>query len=57
MIERTRNKMSRRYINIVDTTTGPADMLPALARLSLVGLLPSRARLRFTEQRHCIEVH
>jgi hypothetical protein len=28
--------------------TGPADILPALTRLSLVGLLLSRARLRFT---------
>ena len=27
---------------------GPADILPALARLSLVGLLLSRAPLRFT---------
>jgi len=28
---------------------GPADILPALTRLSLVGLLLSRAPLRFTE--------
>ena len=28
--------------------TGPADILPALTRLSLVGLLLSRAPLRFT---------
>ena len=27
---------------------GPADILPALTRLSLVGLLLSRAPLRFT---------
>lgn len=27
--------------------TGPADILPALTRLSLVGLLLSRAPLRF----------
>ncbi len=31
--------------------TGPADILPALAGLSLVGLLLSRAQLRFTKQR------
>ena len=28
--------------------TGPADVLPALTRLSLAGLLLSRAPLRFT---------
>ena len=31
--------------------TGPADILPALTRLSLVGLLLSRAQLRFTGHR------
>ncbi len=30
---------------------GPADILPALSRLSLVGLLLSRAPLRFTGHR------
>ncbi len=30
----------------------PADLLPALTRLSLVGLLLGRAQLRFT--RHCV---
>ena len=29
---------------------GPADILPPLAWLSLVGVLPSRARLRFTKR-------
>jgi len=33
---------------------GYAGHSPALARLSLVGLLPSRARLRFTRRRHYI---
>lgn len=32
--------------------TGLADILPALTWLSLVGLLLSRAQLRFT--RHCV---
>src|SRR6188768_3407124 len=33
---------------------GSAGCSPALAWLSLVGMLPSRARLRFTRRRHSI---